>query len=67
MDDEFLQLALGGSALHDALVDGACGDQPVHHHRASLADAVTAILGLQVALRVLKTTEKALVTCTGRL
>ena len=54
MDDQLLQLPLGGGSLQDLLVDGVGRDQPVHHHRLGLPDAVAAVLGLQVSLGVLE-------------
>lgn len=53
VNDHLLQLPLGRRPFQDLLVDGVGGDQAVNHHRLGLANAVAAVLGLQVGLRVL--------------
>lgn len=57
VNDHLLQLPLGRSSLQDLLVDGVGSDQAVDHHRFGLTNAVAAVLGLQVGLRVLGGSE----------
>lgn len=58
MDNHLLQLPLGRGPLQDLLVDGVGCDQSIHHHWLSLSNAVTAVLCLQIRLRVLATGDK---------
>lgn len=54
VDDHLLQLSLVWGLLQYFLVDGVCCDQAIHHNWFGLTDAVTAVLSLQVCLRVLR-------------
>lgn len=53
MDNHLLQLPLGRRPLQDLLVNGVGRDQSIHHHWFGLSNAVTAVLSLQIRLRVL--------------
>ena len=52
MDDHLLQLPLSCSSLHDLLVDGVSGDEPVDHDWLGLANPVAPVLRLEVLLGV---------------
>lgn len=67
VNDHLLQLPLAGGPLQDLLVDGVGCDQAVHHHWFGLADAVTAVLSLQVCLRVLRKKKSTLSSNTAHL
>mmetsp|Transcript_33192 Transcript_33192/g.105872 ORF Transcript_33192/g.105872 Transcript_33192/m.105872 type:complete len:254 (+) Transcript_33192:346-1107(+) len=51
-DDQLLELQLLLGLDEDLLLDRPAGGQPVHHHALGLADAVAAVLRLQVHVRV---------------
>ena len=53
VNHHLFQPSLLVGSLYDALVNGVGRHQPIHHHRLGLTDAVAAILGLEVSLRVL--------------
>jgi len=55
MDDHLLQLPLSSGTLHYLLVDGVGSHETVDYDGTSLTNPVTAVLGLQVTLRVLFT------------
>lgn len=50
--DEVLEELLPARQPKDTLLDGRCGDEPIHNHVARLPDAVATVLRLLVQLRV---------------
>lgn len=66
VDDHLLQLSLVGGPLQYFLVDGVGRDQAIHHNRFGLTDAVTAVLSLQVCLRVLTEEQNTLSNNFGK-
>lgn len=52
MDNELLELALLIRLVNDFTLNGSSSDQAVHNNRLRLTKSMSAILSLQVSLRV---------------
>lgn len=67
VNDHLLQLSLVWGPLQYFLVNAVSCDQAIHHHWFGLTNAVTAVLSLQVCLRVLREKEKTVSSNTVHL